>query len=133
MHSNSSNKRRGRLLNLETVRCCAYQRAALIRGRCYFKVREMKPFLLLLQNKNFNKNFHCQETKYNKEILISTISTLFYCLHSSSTCILVQLLVEYGNYSNKDLRFIRGNTITCPFLPQTINFFCELLFSIYHN
>ena len=27
--------------------------------------------------------------------------SLFYCLHSSSICMLVQLLVKYGNYSNK--------------------------------
>ena len=32
---------------------------------------------------------------------ISTIFPLFYCMYSSFICILVQLLVEYGNYSQK--------------------------------
>ena len=30
---------------------------------------------------------------------ISTLFSLFYCLHSSSICIFILLLVEYGNYS----------------------------------
>ena len=32
---------------------------------------------------------------------MSAILSLFYCLHTNSICILLQLLVKYGNYSNK--------------------------------
>ena len=57
-HRISSNKRPRRLLNFETVRCAAYYRAALIRGRRLFQSWEneqywmSKPCHILSQNKN---------------------------------------------------------------------------------
>ena len=45
--------------------------------------------------------FSLSINKYNEKNVNIKIIFIVYCLHTSSICILVSILVEYSNYSNK--------------------------------
>ena len=79
--------------------------AALIRGRPLFQsygnAQMLKLCHFFFQNKNEYQIYTINKTNIMKKTKYQQYFHCCYCLHTTSICILVQLLVEYGNYSNK--------------------------------